>query len=40
MLFRSPVKNDTESLRVETVARQVNGVKEVTNELDVMPRAR
>ncbi|KLD63940.1 hypothetical protein Y882_10040 [Dyella japonica DSM 16301] len=40
VVLRGPVKNDTEALRVETLTRQVNGVKEVTNELDVMPRVR
>lgn len=40
VVLRGAVKDDTESLRVETVARQTSGVKEVTNELDVKPRAR
>lgn len=40
IVLRGPVKDDTEMLRVETLVRQVSGVKEVTNELEVKPRQR
>lgn len=37
VVLRGLVKDDKEKLRIETVARQVGGVREVTNELDVKP---
>lgn len=33
--LRGPVKNDDEKAKVESTARSVNGVQQVTNELDV-----
>lgn len=35
VVLRGKVKDDTEKGRVDTLVRQVGGVKEVTNELDV-----
>lgn len=37
VVLRGPVKGDTEKTRIDTLVRQVHGVKEVTNELDVQP---
>ncbi|GAB2793039.1 BON domain-containing protein [Dyella kyungheensis] len=37
VVLRGPVKDDTEKTRIDTLVRQVGGVKEVTNELDVRP---
>lgn len=37
VVLRGPVKDDTEKTRIDTLVRQVPGVKEVTNELDVQP---
>lgn len=37
VVLRGPVKDDTEKSRIDTLVRQVHGVKEVTNELDVKP---
>jgi osmotically-inducible protein OsmY len=35
VVLRGPVKDDTEKARIDALVRKVNGVKEVTNELDV-----
>jgi osmotically-inducible protein OsmY len=37
VVLRGPVKDDTEKSRIDTLVRQVGGVKELTNELDVKP---
>jgi len=34
VVLRGPVKDDKEKERIDTLVRQVGGVKEVTNELD------
>lgn len=38
VVLRGQVEDDTEKSRIDTLVRQVNGVKEVTNELDVKPK--
>lgn len=37
VVLRGSVKDDAEKTRIDTLVRQVHGVKEVTNELDVQP---
>lgn len=40
VVLRGQVKSDAEKTRIDTLVRQVGGVKEVTNELDVKPPTR
>lgn len=37
VVLRGQVKNDAEKTHIDTLVRQVGGVKELTNELDVKP---
>ncbi|WP_109126545.1 BON domain-containing protein [Dyella sp. C11] len=37
VVLRGKVKNDAEKTRIDSLVRQVSGVKELTNELDVKP---
>lgn len=37
VVLRGSVKDDAEKTRIDTLVRQVHGVNEVTNELDVQP---